>query len=158
MKRQCRTVAIIGSLALTGTIVLAGCGGGSTAATSPTAGASASSSAFVFDPPRPAGIADSDWPAMVADIDPSGIRARFADRTPEENAERCQTPYSPMTADQIATNAAGLIDQFSGSTVEEWTALLEYANAASEEYGFEAVRAELCAALPPMASSPAVAP
>ena len=43
MDRTCRTVAVIGSLAITGTILLGGCGGGSTAATAPTPGGSASS-------------------------------------------------------------------------------------------------------------------
>jgi CheY-like chemotaxis protein len=43
MDRTCRTVAFIGSLAMTGTILLGGCGGGSTAATAPTPGGSASS-------------------------------------------------------------------------------------------------------------------
>jgi len=43
MDRACRTVAVIGSLAMTGTILLGGCGGGSTAATAPTPGVSASS-------------------------------------------------------------------------------------------------------------------
>ncbi len=43
MDMTCRMVAVVGSLAMTGTILLAGCGGGSTAATAPTPGGSASS-------------------------------------------------------------------------------------------------------------------
>ena len=43
-----------------------------------------------------------------------------------------------------------------GSTVEEWTAVMEYVIAAQEANGFGTMRSELCSALPSPADSDAV--
>ena len=155
MKRTSKAVAVVGSLALTGTTMLAGCGGGSTAATSPQAGTMASDSVVMFDPPRPGGIADKDWADMVRDSDPSTYRERFAARTPEVNTERCRIPYRLLADDELAAEATVSVGIAPGSTVEEWTALIEYVMAAQEAYGFGAMRSELCSTLPSPAPSTA---
>ena len=67
MDRACRTVAVIGSLAMTGTILLAGCGGGSTAATAPTPGGSASS------------VPSSPASRSPEGLEPAGIEPKGAD-------------------------------------------------------------------------------
>jgi len=64
MDRTCRTVAVIGSLAMTGTILLGGCGGGSTAATSPNPGSSASS------------VPSSPASRSPEGLEPAGIEAK----------------------------------------------------------------------------------
>lgn len=157
MTRTSKAVSIGGSLALTSTIMLAGCSGGSTAATSPAAaGTTASALVSRFDPPRPGGISDKDWSEMVRGSDPSTYRERFAARTPEVNAERCRILYAPLTDDELAAEAAASVRLAPGSTVEEWTAVMEYVIAAQEASGFGTMRSELCSALPSPADSEAV--
>ena len=147
MKRTSKAVSFVGSVALAGTIMLAGCGGGSTSATSPAA-ATSSVSAARFDPPRPSGVRDEDWANIVRESDPSTYRERFASRTSEVNVERCRIPYASLTADDLAAEATNSVALAPGSTVEEWTAVLEYVIAAQEAYGFGTVRSELCSAVP----------
>ena len=155
MTRTLTAVSVGGSLALSATILLAGCGGVSTAETSPAAGTTASASVSQFDPPRPGGIPDTDWSDIVRDSDPSTYRERFAARTPEVNAERCRILYAPLTDDELAAEAAASVRLAPGSTVDEWTALTEYVIAAQEANGFGTMRSELCSALTSPADSEA---
>jgi hypothetical protein len=157
MYQRRNAVAVLGVLALTGTVVLAGCGG-STSATTPAASAPAESAPATsmpaggtdgFDPPRPTGIPDEGWADLTAQLDPAGTRARFEAKTPEEQAKQCQEPY-PVPAEVLAAAAADSAEQVAGSTVEEWTALFDYKVAADEAYGMAELRAELCASLPPV--------
>ena len=154
MYQRRNAVAVIGVLALTCTVALAGCGG-STPATTPAATVPAeiaaaacmpAESADGFDPPRPTGIPDEEWADLTAQLDPAGTRARFEARTPEEQAKVCQEPY-PLPAEEFAALAADGAEQVAGSTVEEWTALFDYKVAADEAYGMAELRAELCAGL-----------
>ena len=83
MDRTCRTVAVIGSLAITGTILLGGCGGGSTAATAPTPGGSASSAT-----PAPETMAAASSSAAVplaglTSAQPSSVPSSPASGSPE---------------------------------------------------------------------------
>ena len=140
---------------MSATIMLAGCGGVSTAETSPAEGTIVSASVPQFDPPRPGGIPDTDWSDIVRDSDPSTYRERFAARTPEVNAERCRILYAPLTDDELAAEAAASVRLAPGSTVDEWTALTEYVIAAQEANGFGTMRSELCSALTSAADSEA---
>jgi hypothetical protein len=155
MKRTSKAASVGSSLALTATMMLAGCGGGSTAATSTAVGATATASAARFDPPRPGGIPDKDWSDIVRDSDPSTYRERFAARSNEVNAERCSILYAPLTDDELAAEAAAGVGRAPGSTVDEWMAVMEYVIAAQEANGFGAMRSELCSALPSPAASEA---
>lgn len=60
--------AVLGSVAVCGVLVLAGCSSGTTAST-PTAAASAQAS---WNPPRPTGVPDEKW-ATVVEGDPAAL-------------------------------------------------------------------------------------
>ena len=161
MYQRRNVFAVIGVLALTGTVVLAGCGGSTSATTSAAtapaesaaaAGSMPAESADGFDPPRPTGIPDEGWAELTAQLDPANTRARFEAKTPEEQAKQCQEPY-PVSAEVLAAAAADGAEQVAGSTVEEWTALFDYKVAADEAYGMAELRADLCAGLPPVTVS-----
>ncbi|MUH45738.1 MAG: hypothetical protein F2793_04415, partial [Actinobacteria bacterium] len=98
MHSRPRTVAIIGSLAISGALLLAGCGGGSTAAAPSAAAASAASSSAAepavaastgpgvgteWNPPRPTGVPEELWSSMSAD--PAAMMA-----SPEDLAKGCK--------------------------------------------------------------------
>lgn len=87
----------------------------------------------------------------------AGYRARFAARTAEDDARRCQEHYPPP-ADELAAQAAKSAKQIAGSTVAEWTALFDYKLAADQAFGFAALKAEFCATLPSTSASPSTAP
>lgn len=146
------TLAIIGSLALSGALFLAGCGGSSTA-TAPSAAATlavASPAASTFaiapsaaepavaasggpgagtewNPPRPSGLEDDFWASVAADP------AAEVD-TQEKLAKKCQslTPATPSDIDMFVEAAPE-------SNAQEWTAYTEY---------FYAYATQLCANAP----------
>ena len=104
MHSRTKAAGVIGSLAITATLLLAGCGGSSTADT-PSAAAS-------WNPPRPTGIPDANW----ADYgkDPATL-------TPEQLANAC-SENKPVTPELIDT----VVGIYPGSTAEEWTAYADY--------------------------------
>jgi hypothetical protein len=105
MHSRPKAAAVIGSLAITATLLLAGCGGSSTADTP--------SAAATWNPPRPTGIPDANW----ADYgkDPATL-------TPEQLANACSENKQPLTPELIDT----VVGIHPGSTAEEWTAYADY--------------------------------
>ena len=103
MRSRPKAAAVIGSLAITATLLLAGCGGSSTAE---------APSAAAWDPPRPTGIADDLWASMSEDP---------AATDPAVLAQAC-TDLAPMSASDID----GAISLSEGSTPEEWQAWGDY--------------------------------
>ena len=104
MPTRTKAAAVIGSLAIAGTLLLAGCGGGSTATT-----ASADAS---WNPPRPAGFSDAEWADFGRDP------ATF---TPELLARAC-SENKPPTPEQIDL----AVGEYVGSTAEELSAFADY--------------------------------
>ena len=113
-----KAAAVIGSLAITGTFLLAGCGGSSSNADAPSAAAS-------WNPLRPTGVADDLW-AMLSE-DPAA-------KDPTNLAANCPT-LTPMSASDID----GSVGFGAGSTPGEWMAY--------DDYTFAYLTA-LCASLP----------
>ncbi len=105
MHSRTKAAGVIGSLAITATLLLAGCGGSSTADT-PSAAAS-------WNPPRPTGISDAFWADNYAS-DPA--------LTPERLANACRL-NKPLTPEEIES----VVGVYPGSTAEEWTAYADYA-------------------------------
>lgn len=103
MRQRPKAAAVIGSLAITATLLLAGCGGNSTAA---------APSAAAWNPPRPTGVADDLWAELSKD--PTA-------KDPAVLAEACTT-LAPMSASDIDAFVAGVV----GSTPEEWKAYGDY--------------------------------
>ncbi len=128
MGAPARTRSVVGAVALAGGLLLAGCGGGTTAATAP---AGPSAGAAAWDPPRPAGVSDADW--AVYGQDPAA-------KASAQLAANCRH----FTAADAAT-IGSLVAGAPGSTVEQWTAWFDH---------MTAYAAPLCAALP-AASQPA---
>ena len=128
MHSRPRAVAIVGSLAISGALLLAGCGGGSTAA-APSAAAASAASSSVAEPavaastgpgvgtewnlPRPTGVPEDIW--AEASVDPATL-------IPEELAKLCKDlkPPSPNDLEMFVEIAPG-------SNVQEWTDFYDYA-------------------------------
>ena len=87
MDRACRTVAVISSLAMTGTILLGGCGGGSTAATAPTPGVSASSAT-----PAPETMAAASSSAEVPLAGPTSAQPSSVTSSPTSGSPEVLEP------------------------------------------------------------------
>lgn len=142
-------VAVIGVLALTGTVVLAGCGGSTSAATAPAESAAAAAStpdaaeSAAAEPAAPESAA-ADVPTSVTDglVKPPGVSGEdwtetltilaqmddvFAGATPEEVAKVCDDfgPNNKETiAEQVASDAEQLAAKGAGGSVEEWTVVV----------------------------------
>ena len=129
MHSRPRTVAIIGSLAISGALLLAGCGGGSTAAAPSAAAASAASSSAAepavaastgpgvgteWNPPRPTGVPEELWSSMSAD--PAAMMA-----SPEDLAKGCKG-LKPPTASDLGQ----FVEMAPGSNLQEWTDFYDY--------------------------------
>ena len=115
--------AVLGSVALCGVLVLAGCGSG-TASSEQTMATSAEA---VWNPPRPTGVADEKW-ATVIDGDPASLPVE------ELAAGYCQA-VKPEPAE---VDAKAL--EYPGASAEEFNMFYDYVLA---------YVAPLCAALPP---------
>ena len=130
MHSRPRAVAIVGSLAISGALLLAGCGGGSTAAAPSSAAPSAAASTAAdpavaastgpgvgteWNPPRPTGVPEDLWATMAAD--PATMMT-----TPEELAKGCKglKPPSP-------TDLEMFVELTPGSNAQEWTDFYDYA-------------------------------
>ena len=139
------------ALAATAVWLLAGCGGGSTAApeTPSMAGATANGSAAEFNPPRISGMSDEVWAQTRAEEDPAGYKAQFEGESAAGKIGTCMALGAETTApdpDMEAALTDLLLTMHPGSTAEEWTAFNEYVKEARVEYGLPAIKAELCAA------------
>jgi hypothetical protein len=115
--------AVLGSVAVCGVLLLAGCGSG-TASSEQTMATSAEA---VWNPPRPTGVADEKW-ATVIDGDPASLPVE------ELAAGYCQA-VKPEPAE---VDAKAL--EYPGASAEEFNMYYNYVLA----YG-----APLCAVLPP---------
>jgi hypothetical protein len=139
-------VAVIGVLALTGTVVLAGCGGSTSAATAPAESAAAAAStpdaaeSAVAEPAapesaaadvptgatdglvKPAGVSDEDWTGTLTIF--KQLDGELAGTTPEELAKACDdfgnSSNKEAIAELVASGAKDLAEAAGGS-VEEWT-------------------------------------
>lgn len=143
-----KTGLALGLLTLASSLLLAACGGGSTAADSapassaPSVAASSAPSVAASSedagPPRPTGMSDDDWALILGSLDPDAYRERLLSKTPDELATSCQMP-AITDEDRQAAADSGVV-QFPGSTVEEWMALYDYFLPESQ-----AVKDEVCA-------------
>ena len=115
--------AVLGSVALCGVLVLAGCGSG-TASSEQTMATSAEAG---WNPPRPTGVADEKW-ATVVDGDPSLLPV-------EDLADGYCRAVKPEPAD---VDAKAL--EYPGASAEEFNAYYDYVIS---------YVAPLCADLPP---------
>jgi len=130
MHSRTRTAAAIGTLAIAGALMLAGCGGSTTTA-SPTEATSTASAVDVgWNPPKPTGVTDDLWLNFAEDP---------ATLTGEDLASACTSLVPPTTND-----IDGLVAMAPASKAEEWTALYDYLNA---------YFAPLCANVAPAAES-----
>ncbi|MBU6244314.1 MAG: hypothetical protein KGP12_03775 [Actinomycetales bacterium] len=119
-------IAIGGTLALASTLLLAGCGGGtSTESTAADNAQAASAEAVSSEPPRPSGLTDEDWATLVESLgNADAMIAEAQAKTPEEVATDCQKPAK--TDEELQAFAEDLATQNPESTVEEWIALLDW--------------------------------
>jgi len=140
MHSRTGAVAIIGSLAISSALLLAGCGGNSTAEATSAAASSAATSAAAssaavaaaasaaaasagpvaateWNPPRPTGVPDDLWASISADP------AASID-TPEKLAKSCQG-LKPTTPNDIEM----FVELAPGSNAQDWTAVFDYAYA-----------------------------
>jgi len=113
--------AVVGSAAVCGVLLLAGCGSG-TEASAPTVAAAADAE---WNPPRPTGVPDEEWATVV---DPASLPLEDLD------GGFCQA-VKPTPAEVEAN-----VTQYPGTTVEELNAYYDYVIA---------YVAPLCAVLPP---------
>jgi len=92
MHSRTKAAGVIGSLAITATLLLAGCGGSSTA--------DAPSAAASWNPPRPTGVPDEDW----ADYgqDPATYSPEYLARACSENP-----PFPLAQIDQFVNGYVG---------------------------------------------------
>jgi hypothetical protein len=109
MRSRTKAAAVIGSLAIVGTLLLAGCGGDSSTTSAPSSAPSAAS----WNPPRPTGLGQEQWDTEFG-ADPAAM-------TPERLANACST-NEPIGSDVIDAITA----LYPGSTPEEWKALADY--------------------------------
>ena len=138
MHSRTSAVAIFGSLAISGALLLAGCGGSSTA-TTPSAGAASSAAdpavaasaapsvGTEWNPPRPSGLEDDLWASIATDP------AASID-TPEKLAKDCPS-LKPATATEIDM----FVEMAPKSNAQEWTTYFDY---------FYAYATQLCANAP----------
>jgi len=112
--------AVVGSAAVCGVLLLAGCGSG-TVASAPTAAAKDAE----WNPPRPTGVPDEEWATVV---DPASL--------PVEDLAGGFCQVVKPTPAEVEAN----VTQYPGSTVEELNAYYDYVIA---------YVAPLCADLPP---------
>ncbi|NQW71145.1 MAG: hypothetical protein HQ453_00295 [Actinobacteria bacterium] len=141
MRSRTKAAAVIGPLAITGTLLLAGCGGSSTAAapsatapsslpsaaaeasTAPTAEASAeiptadtavSGSAGVWNPPRPsAGFTDEQWNDYLSYWDPTYRLNFLVESPPEQQAGICEEEKDfPPSPEEIVERAENAVYYF----------------------------------------------
>jgi len=144
-----KTGLALGLLTLASSLLLAACGGGSTAADSTPASSAPSVAPSSEDagPPRPTGMSDDDWALILGSLDPDAYRERLLSKTPDELATSCQMP-AITDEDRQAAADSGIV-QFPGSTVEEWMALYDYFLPQSQT-----VKDEVCASAPAVESAP----
>ena len=93
--------AVLGSVAVCGVLLLAGCGGSSSA-----------TSDSGWNPPRPTGVPDEKW-ATVVDADPASL-------SEEDLAGGCQA-VKP-TSDEVEAK----VQEYPGSTAEEFNEYYDY--------------------------------
>jgi hypothetical protein len=114
-------LAIAGTLVLASTLLLSACGGGSSTESS----APASAEAVSAEPPRPSGLSDDDWAALVDALGTTDtMMAQAQAKTPEELAADCQ--QGAPTDEEIQAVAEQSVTQYPGTTAEGWIALLEW--------------------------------
>jgi len=125
-------IAIVGTLALASTLLLAGCGGGSSTESTAAANAEAASAEAVSaEPPRPSGLTDEDWATLSESLgNADTMIAQAQAKTPEEVAADCEKPVP--TDEELQTLAEGFPTDYPGSTVEEWFALLDWGRGQAE--------------------------
>ena len=151
--RRMKAVGTFGGLALTCVLVLAACGGGSSATESvaPSAAASAVASAVAGDatsePPRPTGMPDADWTELLAAMGTEEYRNKLLAKTPEELADSCTRPA--MTPEDAQSAAENGMSAYPESSVEEWLAFYDYFTPQ-----MQAVKDEVCASAPAVQSAP----
>ena len=141
MRSLTKAAAVIGPLAITGTLLLAGCGGSSTAvapsataasslpsaaaeaSTAPSAEASAemptadtavSGSAGVWNPPRPsAGFTDEQWSDYLSYNDPTAQLNFLVESPPEDQARVCEQEKDfPPSPEEIVERADNAVYYF----------------------------------------------
>ena len=119
-------MAILGAGALASALLLGGCGGGSSADSSAPASAEVVSSESVSaEPPRPSGLSDDDWAAMVTKIgNADTMLAQAQAKTPDELAAACQQPTP--TDEELQSGAEQSATEYPGSTAEEWMAVFDW--------------------------------
>jgi hypothetical protein len=141
MRSRTRAAAVIGPLAITCTLLLAGCGSSSTAeapsataasslpsdaveasnapsaeasAEMPAADTAASGSAGAWNPPRPAaGFTDEDWNAYLNYNDPTVQLNFLVEGAPEDQARVCEQEKDfPPSPEEIAERAENAVIYF----------------------------------------------
>ena len=112
MHSRTRTAAAIGTLAIAGALMLAGCGGSTTTASPTVATSTASAVDAGWNPPKPTGVTDDLWLNFAEDP---------ATLTGEDLASACTSLVPPTTND-----IDGLVAMAPASKAEEWTALYDY--------------------------------
>jgi len=153
MYQRGNAVAVICVLALTGTVVLAGCGGSTSTATAPAESAAAAAStpaaaesaaaepaapepaapeSAAADVPtsvtdgmvKPAGVSDEDWTGALTIFEQ--MDGEFAGSTPEELAKACEDFGNSSNKEELAglvASDAKDLAEGAGGTVEEWTVI-----------------------------------
>ena len=112
MHPRTRTATAIGTFAIAGALMLAGCGGSSTSASPTEVTSTAPVADAGWSPPKPTGVTDQLWANFTEDP---------ATLTGDALSSTCTGLVPPTTND-----VAGLVAMAPASKAEEWTALYDY--------------------------------